>query len=968
MEGITHQPRRKSSYQDTQFDGLGSLPEIQDYPEEKSRATPTADSTDTLASSSTSLSKLCSISQADQCVPTPAKHLLGSRRNSRSPVIRSMAPFVTQNSNISVSTPSNFLPGDGLSKRWAHGGFEKFASDSTRSSRSSSNVYSNRNSRSISSSEPLSTVLFQCAPKLSKLAALDVDESCSDEEGGDAFSTYMDVGTGYVDSTPSSPCTPRTNGESVYYSTRSSAILRRTLSSHEKGAFNAVNLFKEDPSYGRSSINATSGLNKPVKEVGVAVESSSKPSFPGMNISIIDSDSLALSYSDMKLEITKELILLKSYADRELLDILQVVGKVGLLEITPAEDEATALGKPPLKHANSWPPCRNFSQEFILEELQRIILLMINTNYSDFIGSARAGDYMRRLQDLLGLQHKRCVVDNFIEDLITRSLFTFASVSRASDSLNQYIIQIDRLGTKTMADEQTNCDENASSSPLPSKVARSKSSISKASTGVVQGPRPSAPYRKSTASEIPSTGRSLSVAPASRRPSTSNVITPSPLSSPCIFSAELVCSHGPTDLRASSDVASTPKQKTPKYLPHTASESSIRSFSSNSSSGYGSGKKSPGSSYLKPALEQEAKSPRPLRKLASDKKYESLPSLSNIYKDELTESTLAEAQLSLLAKSTSEIATESRMSVHANGQPSQRVSVIQKLDTGIEELKEANSIEKISSPKTRKKPVLAFLKMIFNNNSNSSVSSNASDSGPNSPSSSISQFPQKQRSITLGSINAPHLNGSVSTLASNSTPTKQTDSQFEKSVFEDEPPFGPAVPTALSNIASPLGSTATLSQNTPPMPSSVLCRICEEDIKSDQWEVHIKLCTVMHELNMQEYNYDQKLKKGLQNLLNRKSVLPLDGPDGVKLKKTIECLEEQVKLMLHLNEDREKKSCIQILEKVIQKTKRILSDENTVKFKTDVFEIGKKLLAIGEAKLEVITNSHASGENGQSRS
>ncbi|KAJ3071399.1 hypothetical protein HDU98_005397 [Podochytrium sp. JEL0797] len=913
---------------------------------------------------------------------------------------------------------------------------------SARTSRANSAVHTSRRNSKITQISPNSGLdpstplppsfcdsikyTLQCITRSSKLA-LDSGDEGDDEY--DEYEEYVDAtqqcgeAAKRIDSASSSPYTPRTEGNSVYFSARPSAVLRKTLSSQERGgAFNisfltAINNSLKEEIASRRSSSCVAESNPDAKRFEPRVFSS--PGQSASFFSIVDADSLAVSvYSDMKQELMHELSQAKAYADIELGELLQIADAIQSPVFSRQnQDDLMCDGywsaerrfKPVLKHANSWPTrLSGTSQEAIVESLQRTLASILMTSAAAMVGNSQAKNYMRKLQELLFHQRKRIVADSTIDDLINKAMFSFSSVSRASDNLNQHVQQLDQLEAKNSPhtrDHLTWIDSPSESDLLPSlpKLGGPKSASSKRMLQSNIRPRSSAPSRKPLSSAVHDAtaagNKSLGVKAPSRRPSTS-----SPLAyTPCIFSNDNASSihdgassfkvssvgSGCTPVSGASDISipTTPKRKPSKKLIHTASESSLKSFGSGSS-GRGAGKQSPVSSSLKPSSDAGLPSPTQLKKSSfslHNSKFGSTPSLTGNSKGDLSDAlSSSEPNLSMNTRALSgsmEISphdsiSETRESVMLNDRGSKRSSAIL---TGVEDLKSDSSLaDKVMSPKLKKKPVLAFLKMIFNNNNsgNSSSTSNNSDttagSQSGSPMTSSTQLnSHKQRSITLGSIN---MSSSLSTLASATTPLRQGDSLGERSDLEESAiptaspsgstptsstVVGPSPTTAAvspitnnASVASPLGSPAMTPSS---VPATILCRICEEDIKSDQMEGHVKECSLTHELNMQEYNYDQRLKKVMANLINRKTKMVLEGADGAKLKKAIESLDEQLRTLLHLNEDREKKACLQVVEKAIQKVKKVLLDENTVKLKSDVFELGKKLLGLAEEKLDMIS-------------
>ncbi|KAI8828722.1 hypothetical protein BJ741DRAFT_414238 [Chytriomyces cf. hyalinus JEL632] len=276
-----------------------------------------------------------------------------------------------------------------------------------------------------------------------------------------------------------------------------------------------------------------------------------------------------------------------------------------------------------------------------------------------------------------------------------------------------------------------------------------------------------------------------------------------------------------------------------------------------------------------------------------------------------------------------------------------------KSDAAPEEVKAGETLpQKFASPKGRRKnkPVLSFFKAMFtnsnsSNNSSSSVVSQSVEtlnSGASSPHGATS--PHYHDSSTIQVQNSARSNfsnrGSVSFATLPGSPGARNENQLDSIAA---PSLDESTPAPSSPV---VGRTVTV-------PTTTLCRMCEEEIESSVMETHVKLCCIVQDLNMQEYNYDQRCKKVLASLASRKLDIP-DGSDGVKLKKAVESLEEQAKLLLEFNEDRDKKASITLLDKINSKIKKALADENAIKLKTDVFSIGRKLLDLGEDKIELL--------------
>ncbi|KAJ3390829.1 hypothetical protein HDU84_006920 [Entophlyctis sp. JEL0112] len=251
----------------------------------------------------------------------------------------------------------------------------------------------------------------------------------------------------------------------------------------------------------------------------------------------------------------------------------------------------------------------------------------------------------------------------------------------------------------------------------------------------------------------------------------------------------------------------------------------------------------------------------------------------------------------------------------------------------------STSIDKAMSPKVNRKkilnlaaqPVLAFLKMMFN--------ANPSESGFSSPPSSpfTSSF-QKPRSTTVSSFNSP-----TTPLTFSLSRPKGTSQSAASTPAEDGDQPIPTTSTVLPSGVPDVPVASAQQQQ----PTVVLCRICEEDIQAEELESHVKTCRITHELHVQEYNCDQRLKKLLVVFGNKKCVVSdASGNDCAKLKRYIDGFEEQCKFLLAFNCDREKKSSIHPLERAVAKIRKLVAEENSLKSKADIFDVGKKLLAV----------------------
>ncbi|KAJ3333589.1 hypothetical protein HDU76_006330 [Blyttiomyces sp. JEL0837] len=256
-----------------------------------------------------------------------------------------------------------------------------------------------------------------------------------------------------------------------------------------------------------------------------------------------------------------------------------------------------------------------------------------------------------------------------------------------------------------------------------------------------------------------------------------------------------------------------------------------------------------------------------------------------------------------------------------------------------------------------KKPVMAFIKSMFSNNSHSNVASNsaegdsittkASFEGQIVPVSAMTiTTSQRHNSIPDASV-LSHSAGSTTSLSqtppvipflsyvSNSTtsltPSKKGAREPEGEDFKEEEEVGPP---------------------------AVLCRICEESFPATGIESHVKLCAIEHEFEMSQYNCDEKLTKLLQILAMKKESLNIedyeDWTDWQHLRKVIESMEEQGRVALGIDENSTRKAIVQI-EKCAIKIKKCLVDESSYSIdESDIFKLARKLLKTIEDKGDVI--------------
>ncbi|KAJ3100290.1 hypothetical protein HDU97_002381 [Phlyctochytrium planicorne] len=93
-----------------------------------------------------------------------------------------------------------------------------------------------------------------------------------------------------------------------------------------------------------------------------------------------------------------------------------------------------------LLHSNSWPPSLSIStQEMLFSHIEATAIMIIRTPAEDFIGSTRASEFMKAMQELMEAQRRTVVANTSSIDLLTQMLFVFAPVSRVADSLNHHI-------------------------------------------------------------------------------------------------------------------------------------------------------------------------------------------------------------------------------------------------------------------------------------------------------------------------------------------------------------------------------------------------------------------------------------------------------------------------------------------------------------------------------------------------
>ncbi|KAI8621331.1 hypothetical protein BC830DRAFT_248876 [Chytriomyces sp. MP71] len=180
-----------------------------------------------------------------------------------------------------------------------------------------------------------------------------------------------------------------------------------------------------------------------------------------------------------------------------------------------------------------------------------------------------------------------------------------------------------------------------------------------------------------------------------------------------------------------------------------------------------------------------------------------------------------------------------------------------------ENVKTADGVpSKFASPRVKRKPVLSFFKSIFTNSNNgnnaavsvpTSASGETLHSGTSSPLALASPFGSTSH-LALPQSGKPSVSqrGSISLPALHSI---KSDSLFDAGSNRDE----------CDSPETPLSPSLSSS-------AMILCRICEEEVKSSLMETHIKICAIIHELNLQEYNFDQRLKKIHATLINRKAI------------------------------------------------------------------------------------------------
>ncbi|ORY38357.1 hypothetical protein BCR33DRAFT_429221 [Rhizoclosmatium globosum] len=473
----------------------------------------------------------------------------------------------------------------------------------------------------------------------------------------------------------------RLNRDSMYCSARPSTMLRKTLSSQENGLFSmsllaAIISFKEE--FGNS------GAQESCDHIFVFGSPSKEASglFSSKQQSVIDPDSIALSScSDMKTELTQELITVKAYADQQLSVVLEMIESI----ISSGHGAGKSVEKPMLRHSSSWPPyLTNSSQDIIIIYLQETIDLILETPCDSFIGTSRAADLMRKLQSLLLLQRQRVIRDNAMDELLGKAIFAFSSVSRASENLNHYVANLSQLEAK-LTNSVEERDENMELLPSPI-LDRTTSSGSKKKQSVIS--RPSTPNRKRlnsvsfTSTEPKASG--LSANSTTRRLSTSVVTNPSPLSSkPYLYPTDAVDTVNGNELGGYSGF--TPRRQASNLLVQRDSDLSLHSYLVERSD-LGCGKKSRSSS-MKPPSDSESNSPRPLRKLSfkvQDGKYSSCPSLSTYLKtdDAETEENMSKLKYGIVTALSQDVLSEDNDSAVMSESDSRRASASAKPEAG----------------------------------------------------------------------------------------------------------------------------------------------------------------------------------------------------------------------------------------------------------------------------------------------
>ncbi|KAJ3254370.1 hypothetical protein HDU77_004108 [Chytriomyces hyalinus] len=484
-------------------------------------------------------------------------------------------------------------------------------------------------------------------------------------------------------------------------------------------------------------------------------------------------------------------------------------------------------------------------------------------------------------------------------------------------------------------------------------------------------------HKKRTSAATPPTTATTTTRLATSTTRFSSVIAPSPLSSePCLYASDFhkessmhhephpnkQSSHSPTMSLKSHHSHHSHDFHHQHVLINSSSETSMkplfdRSLSPVSARRFSATTRDSQSASLRKLYATSLSSSSSLSEPDEQRSYRDGSKSDAVLFDREEGQVRLQAADSLTRKSNAGVAVDQfvlRDSSTSDGDKRMSLEASAKSDAALEEVKAGETLaQKFASPKGRRKnkPVLSFFKAMFTN-SNSSNSNNSSSSvvsqsvetlnsgassphGATSPHHHDSSTVQVQCSVrsnfsNRGSVSFATLPGSPGTRNEN-----QLDSIAAPSLDESTPaPSSPVV-----------GRTVTAT--------TTLCRMCEEEIESSVMETHVKLCCIVQDLNMQEYNYDQRCKKILASLANRKLDLP-DGSDGAKVKKAVESLEEQAKILLEFNEDRDKKASITLLDKINNKIKKALADENTIKLKTDVFSIGRKLLDVGDDKIELL--------------
>ncbi|KAJ3133542.1 hypothetical protein HK100_004299 [Physocladia obscura] len=640
----------------------------------------------------------------------------------------------------------------------------------------------------------------------------------------------------------------------------------------------------------------------------------------------LDSGLVALDASSkIEANLIQSLFTLKFSSDHKLNTVLKLIdAKLHKnLEIKSHRESA-------LKRSHSCPDLMISNQDVIINSLKEVIMEALNISVDEFIGTAAAKIILLKFQKL---QLNAC---NNIIDLVDKAnkFLTYMDLVYAK---LESIVQL-KYGSRKSKVKKT----QAKLASLPNLIAK-KLTCEKNAENETHRPN-SNPNAYSHGSQT------LEIQKISGRLSTN----PSPLSSAYTLSTVLNSNSMDMEFKGDGEVenelkpnkdlpsprAFTPKRKSYGFV---ASASDVSLKSSTSFDGESKTPISRKSRVQSPLLEKNAST------LAND-----VPrnSIALPPKSRESVSNFDSLRTSILGTSTSGIFEDLNENSPATGESlsaSNRTSSVHY--PLIEDLKNDSSstLERASSPKNKKKPVLAFLKMIFNNSANVSSASSVVNSDGVIPvqnfspvvSTTTSQIREsKQRSLTGTSQNSVSSNILGSSLQNLAATFEKSDSQLEKLSFEEDL-------TAITASGSMVLATQVLQQKT-------LCRICEEEVATEAMEVHVKLCSITHEFHLQEYNYDQKLKKLLANFSSRKTGLSMEGNDGARLRRVFENFEDQTKILLHFNDDREKKSAIQFIEKTIAKIKKILQEENSVKSKADIFELGKKLLNLAEEKLDCL--------------